>query len=598
MRWNGRTRCALVGLVFVGLFSVFSFRLVYLQMVRHDYYSALAADQSTLRQRIPAERGVIYDTANGVLAHNVPVENVIADPSLIKDPAALVPVLAAALKMPAPEIAGRIARGGHYVVLKRNLPEADAVSLDAKLHALPGVSLDAKRHAQKPSGVRFERDLVRCYPNNSLLCHVLGFLNFDHQGIQGVEGSMNRYLKGEDGFREAEHDARGNEIVLYRGTERPPHNGDSVHLTIDMNLQNIVENELDAAMKKYRPKKATIILVRPQTGEILAMANRPNFDLNQVGAAKPEQMKNRAIIDQMEPGSTFKIVTVGAALNEKKVTLDTPIFCENGPWSYGGHLLHDHKYYGEIPVQDVLVKSSNIGAAKIALMLGEEKFFEYICRFGFGQRTGIELPGEIYGSVHAPRSWSAIDITRIPMGHGVAVTPLQMVMAMAAIANGGKLLAPRIVKSIVDEHGTVTVPSAPTFVRQVISPEAAAQVALALRGVVTKRGTAVEAAVPGYTVWGKTGTAQKPDPKGGYEKGKEIVSFIGALPADNPAFVGLVVLDEAQTQTAEENYGGKVAGPIFARVAGQAARYLDLEPHEDAGKQDAAGRVALTDAHR
>ncbi len=587
MRWSGRTRCALVGLVFVGLFSVFSFRLVYLQMVRHDYYCALAAGKNTSLQTIPAERGVIYDANNEVLAHNVPVENVVADPSLIKDADALVPVLAKALQMSAAEIAEKIGRGGYYVMLKRSLPEADAASLGAELSA------------RKLRGVRFERDLVRRYPNGSMLCHVIGFLDFAHQGIQGVEASMNRYLKGENGFRETEHDRTGREIVLYRGIERPPHNGDNIHLTIDLNLQNIVENELAAAVKEYTPKKATIILVRPQTGEILALANWPNFDLNQVQTAQPEQMKNRAIIDMMEPGSTFKIVTVGAALNEHKVSLDTPIFCENGPWLYGGRYLHDHKYYGQIPVQDVLVKSSNIGAAKIALMLGNEKFFEYICRFGFGQPTGIELPGEIGGLLHSPRSWSKISITRIPMGHEVAVTPLQMVMAMATIANGGKMVAPRIVKSIVDDEGKTISPSQPTFVRQVISPEAAAKVALALRGVVSKRGTAAEAAVPGYTLWGKTGTAQKFDPKGGgYEKGKEIVSFIGALPADNPAFVGLVVLDDAHTKTAEENYGGKVAGPIFARVAGQAARYLDLEPHEDEGKQDAAGRVALTDAHR
>lgn len=584
MRWNGRTRCALVGLVFAVLFSLFSFRLVYLQMVRHEYYLGLIHGKSS--QPIPAERGAIYDAHNEVLAQNVPVENVVADPSLIKDTAALVPVLAKGLKLPATEIAEKLGRGGFYVMLKRNLPEADAVSLGTELRAL------------KMRGIRFERDLVRRYPNGSMLCHVLGFLDFDHKGIQGIEASMNRYLKGEDGFRETEHDRTGREIVLYRGIERPAHNGDNVHLTIDLNLQNIVENELDAAMKEYTPKKATIILVRPQTGEILAMANRPNYDLNQVQDAQPEQMKNRAIIDMMEPGSTFKIVTVGAALNEHKVTLETPIFCENGPWLYGGRYLHDHKYYGEIPVQDVLVKSSNIGAAKIALMLGDEKFFEYICRFGFGQRTGIELPGEIGGLLHSPRTWSKISITRIPMGHEVAVTPLQMVMAMATIANGGKMVAPRIVKSIVAEDGKTTSASGPTFVRQVISAEAAAKLALALRGVVSKRGTAEGAAVPGYTLWGKTGTAQKVDPNGGYEHGKEIVSFIGALPADNPAFVGLVVLDDAHTKTAEENYGGKVAGPIFARVAGQVARYLDLEPHEDAEKQDAAARVALTDAHR
>ena len=586
MKWNGRTRCALVCLGFAGLFSVFSFRLVYLQMVRHDYYAALAANQNTARQAIYAERGAIYDTNSEILAHNIPVENVVADASLINDRAALIPVLATALKLPGDEIAEKISGARRYIVLKRAVPEADAVSLGKKLSL------------KKLRGIRFERDLVRLYPNGSMLCNVIGFSDFDQHGIQGVEASMDRYLHGEDGFREIEHDRTGKEIVLYRGTERPPHNGDDVHLTIDLNLQNIVENELDAAMREYTPKKATIILMRPQTGEILAMANRPNFDLNQRATAQPEQMKNRAVIDMMEPGSTFKIVTVSAALNEHKVTLDTPIFCENGPWRYGGRYLHDHKYYGEIPVQDVLVKSSNIGAAKIALLLGDQKFYEYIRAFGFGDRTGIELPGEIGGMVHSPRTWSKISITRIPMGHEVAVTPLQMLMAMATVANGGKLVAPRIVKSIVDENGKVMSRLQPTFVRQVISREAAEQVALALRGVVSKRGTAEEAAVPGFTISGKTGTAQKVDPNGGYEKGKEIVSFTGFLPSEDPAFVGLVVLDDAHTKTAEENYGGKVAGPIFARVAEKAARYLDLEPHEEVGKQVAVGRVALTNAHR
>ncbi|MBA3652558.1 MAG: penicillin-binding protein 2 [Chthoniobacterales bacterium] len=586
MRWNGRTRCALVCLGFAGLFSLFSFRLVYLQMVRHDYYAALAANKNTSRQAIYAERGAICDTNNEILAQNVPVENVVADASLINDRAALVPLLAASLKISAAEISEKLGADRRYIVLKRALPEADAVSLGKELSA------------KKLRGIRFERDLVRLYPNGPMLCHVIGFSDFDHHGIQGVEASMDRYLHGEDGFREIEHDRTGKEIVLYRGTERPPHNGDDVHLTIDLNLQNIVENELDAAMREYTPKKATIILMRPQTGEILAMANRPNFDINERATAQPEQMKNRAVIDMMEPGSTFKIVTVSAALNEHKVTLDTPIFCENGPWRYGGRYLHDHKYYGEIPVQDVLVKSSNIGAAKIALMLGDQKFYEYIRAFGFGDRTGIELPGEIGGMVHSPRSWSKISITRIPMGHEVAVTPLQMLLAMATVANGGKLVAPRIVKSIVDEKGEVKSRLQPAVVRQVISREAAEQVALALRGVVSARGTAVEAAVPGFTISGKTGTAQKVDPKGGYEKGKEIVSFTGFLPSEDPAFVGLVVLDDAHTKTAEENYGGKVAGPIFARVAEKAARYLDLEPHEEVGKQETVGRVALTNADR
>ncbi len=281
-----------------------------------------------------------------------------------------------------------------------------------------------------------------------MLCHVIGFTDFDHKGIQGVEGSLDEYLHGQDGYRYIEHNRAGQEIVLYRGQERAARNGYQVHLTIDLNLQNIVENEIDAAMHQYSPKKATIILMRPQTGEILAMANRPAFDLNKRSDAKPEQMKNRAICDMMEPGSTFKIVTAAAAINEHKFGLDSYIFCENGMWNYGGTPLHDHAPFGDLSVKDILVKSSNIGAAKMAVNLGDQKFYEYIRRFGFGDRTGVELPGEISGLIRSPQSWSKISITHIPMGHEIGVTPLQMATAMCAIANGGKLMTPRIVKSI------------------------------------------------------------------------------------------------------------------------------------------------------
>src|SRR6185295_17852397 len=284
--------------------------------------------------------------------------------------------------------------------------------------------------------------------------------------------------------------------------------------------QNIVENEIDAAMHEYAPEKATIILMRPQTGEILAIANRPSFDLNQRSEAKPEQMKNRAIIDMMEPGSTFKIVAAAAALNEHKYRPDSVIFCENGKWDYGGTALHDHRPLGDLSVKDILVKSSNIGAAKLAISLGSDKFYEYIRRFGFGERTGIELPGEISGLIRPPQAWSKISITRIPMGHEIGVTPLQMTVAMAAIANGGKLITPRIVKSVTTADGKMVSEFSPAVVRQVIAPETARQISNALRGVVSDRGTAAAAAVPGFIIAGKTGTAQKVDPRGGYQKGK------------------------------------------------------------------------------
>src|SRR5947209_1203418 len=294
------------------------------------------------------------------------------------------------------ELAEKLGSDRHYVVLKRQVPQSAADALRTKLHL------------QNLRGIYFEHDSTRLYPNGSMLCHVIGFTDFDHKGIQGVEASMDEYLRGQDGYRYIEHNRTGQELVLYRGQERAPRDGYQVRLTVDLNLQNIVENEIDAAVREFNPQKATIILMRPQTGEILAVANRPDFDLNQRNTARPEQMKNRAIIDMMEPGSTFKIVTVAAALNEKKVRPDTTIFCENGRWNFGGRPLHDHKAYGELSVRDILVKSSNIGAAKLALSVGDQKFYEYIRRFGFGERTGVELPGEIRGIIRPPQSWSKI----------------------------------------------------------------------------------------------------------------------------------------------------------------------------------------------
>jgi len=584
MKWNSRIRCALVCLAFTALFSLFSFRLIYLQMIKHDEYAGLAAEKHVYKQSIFAERGAILDANNEVLAHNIPVETVVADATHLNNRDALVPLLREVLEIPEAELSEKLKGGRRYIVLKREVPTAVATALREKLRA------------QNLRGIYFERDTTRIYPNGSMLCHVIGFTDFEHRGIQGVESSMEEYLHGQDGYRFIEHNRAGQELVLYRGRERTPRNGYRVHLTVDLNLQNIVENEIDAAMREYRPQKATIILMRPQTGEILAMANRPHFDLNQRSEAKPEQMKNRAIIDMMEPGSTFKIVTAAAALNERKVRPDTTIFCENGFWNYGGRPLHDHKGYGDMSVQDVLVKSSNIGAAKLAVSVGEQKFYEYIRRFGFGERTGIELPGEISGIIRPPQSWSKISITRIPMGHEVAVTPLQMTVAMCTIANGGKLVTPRIVKSITKEDGKTVTTFSPVVLRQVITPETALQIGNMLRGVVSDRGTAAAAAVPGFTISGKTGTAQKVSPKGGYEQGKYIVSFSGYLPADRPEFVGLVVLDDAHTANPELNYGGTVAAPIFARIAEKAARYLDLEPREEVGKGPAAGRVALTNA--
>ena len=584
MKWNSRIRCALVCLVFIAIFSGFSFRLIYLQMIKHDEYAGLAAEKHVYKQIICAERGAIFDANNEVLAHNVPVETVVADATHLNNLDAIVDVVSDELKLPAHELAEKLHGDRRYIVIKREVPEVVADALREKLRS------------QNLRGIYLEHDATRIYPNGSMLCHVIGFTDFEHRGIQGVEASMEEYLHGQDGYRYIEHNRAGQEIVLYRGQERASRNGYQIHLTVDLHLQNIVENEIDAAMREYTPTKATIILMRPQTGEILAMANRPHFDLNLRSQAEPEQMKNRAIIDMMEPGSTFKIVTAAAALNEKKVRPDSMIFCENGVWNFGGAALHDHRPFADLSVKDILVKSSNIGAAKLALSVGDQKFYEYIRRFGFGERTGIELPGEISGRIRSPQFWSKISITRIPMGHEIGVTPLQMTVAMAAIANGGKLITPRIVKSIAADDGKTISSLSPVVLRQVISPQTARQIGDALRGVVSDRGTAAAAAIPGFTIAGKTGTAQKVDPKGGYEQGKYVVSFSGYVPADHPEFVGLVVLDDAHTSKPELNYGGLVAGPIFARIGEKAARYLDLQPREEIRKALPVERVALTNA--
>jgi cell division protein FtsI (penicillin-binding protein 3)/stage V sporulation protein D (sporulation-specific penicillin-binding protein) len=581
MKWNIRVRCALICMGFAVLYSLFSFRLVYIQMIKHDEYAGLAAEKHVHKQIIYSERGAIYDANNEVLANNVPMQTVVADGTRVNDVATVADLLSDELDIPRSEVIEKIQVDRRYVVIQRQVPDARAKALREKLRN------------QNLRGIDFEHDTARVYPNGSMLCHVLGFTDFEHHGIQGVEASMEQYLHGQDGFRFTERNRAGQEIVLYRGQERAARNGYDVHLTVDLNLQNIVENEIDAAVREYRPGKAMIILMRPETGEILAMANRPNFDLNLRVQAEPEAMKNRAIVDMMEPGSTFKIVATAAALNESRFRPDSYIFCENGLWNYGGTPLHDHRAYGDLTLKDILIKSSNIGAAKLALSIGDEKFYEYIRRFGFGERTGIELPGEIPGLVRAPRSWSKISITRIPMGHEIGVTPLQMTVAMAAIANGGKLVMPRIVKSIVSDDGKAISSLSPVVVRQVISPQTAREIGDALRGVVSDRGTAAAAAVPGFIIAGKTGTAQRLGAHG-YEKGREVVSFCGYLPAQNPQFVGLVVLDDPHTATPEMNYGGQVAGPIFARIAEKAARYLDLQPHEEIRRAVPVERVALT----
>ena len=570
-------------------FTGFSARLVYLQVNQFEMYTRLAAQKHVKKQPIYARRGAIQDVNGETLADNEPLKTVIADESLITDPAKVAAAIADLVRMKPAELQKKITtppgeKPRKYEIIAKEVAEADASEIVKRLEK------------QKLKGIYFEQDSRRVYPNGEMLCHVLGFMNGDHSGIQGIEMTMNRYLHGEDGFRYTERDRTGKEIVPYRGQEHPERNGYNVRLTVNMGLQNIVETELDAVFKQYRPEMATAIMMDPKTGRILAMANRPSFNPNVLSEGETVGMKNCAIINMVEPGSTFKIVTAAAALNDKLVTLDSIISCENGRFSYAGKVLKDHGHgdHPDLSVADVLVKSSNIGAAKLGMKLGEQRFYEYIRSFGFGERTGISLPGEIAGIVHPPHKWSKISITRLPMGQGVGVTPLQMVSAMCAIANGGKLMLPQIVDSVVDDEGKPMVTYPPVMVREVVTPETTEKVKSALKDVVSKRGTAFAAAVPGFSVAGKTGTAQKPDAHGGYYESRYVTSFIGFMPVEDPQFVCLVMVDDAKASETQ-NYGGTIAAPVFARIGEQAARYLNLQPDMELNQPSPSIKLTKSD---
>jgi len=549
--------CALLVLVFTG----FAWRLIHLQVLQHDYFVAIAAEKHERREPIPARRGRILDRNGEELAVNIPVRTVTADGTHIQDPAALASVAAPFLDIPVDELTEKLSSKRPYMVIRKEVSEEKAQDM---MRAIDKANLH---------GLYIKESSLRSYPNGEMLCHVLGFIDNTGRGIDGVEKMFDAELAGHDGFRMIEHDRKGREIVVYRGQEQLPENGTDIRLTIDMALQAIVEHEVDEAYRLNHPAGASAILADPTTGEILAMACRPNYDPNHFNDAKQDQLRNRAITDMYEPGSTFKIVVANAALNEGIVDANTRIYCENGHFAYGGKILKDHHGYGDLTLKEILMKSSNIGSAKMALRMQDNKYYDYVRKFGFGEKTGIPLHGEISGLVNPPHRWDALTKTRMAMGQSVAVTPMQMVMAMSAVANGGKLMKPQLILS----KGEGSAVNPPEVVREVVKPETAKFVATALQGVVSNEGTAPQAKIDGYNVAGKTGTAQKISNHGGYLEGRYIVSFAGFLPSANPKLMGLVIVDDAKLSS-EANFGGLVAAPVFSKIGGKAARYLDLPP--------------------
>jgi cell division protein FtsI (penicillin-binding protein 3) len=416
----------------------------------------------------------------------------------------------------------------------------------------------------------------RFYPNGKLLGHILGFAGMDNEGLSGVEEAFDDLLAGGEVAYVVERDALGRHVFPTDADYLRPAHGADLTLTIDEVIQYHVERELDRLMETSHPKAAHVVVMEPRTGAILAMAVRPEFDPNRAGRYRAADFRNRIITDPYEPGSTLKVFVAAAALDAGVVKLTETIDCENGRLPLRGGAMHDHHAYDRLSYAEVLSKSSNIGSAKVAMRLGPERLYEALRNFGFGERTGVELRGESPGVLPPVSRWSGRSIASVAIGQELMVSPLQLVTAASAIANGGWLVRPHLIERVRRADG-VTV-TEPERVRRVVSARTAAALREALVAVAGPDGTAPDAAVPGYRVAGKTGTAQKAaHDRRGYAPGKYVASFLGMVPADDPRLVILVVVDEPQGK----HYGGQVAGPVFREIAGPALAYLGVHPETE-----------------
>lgn len=587
--------------------------LYVLQVVLHDRFREVVADQTQRVFLQQPRRGDILDGRGHKLATSEPVKRVLADPSLIHPhqaevaralaPLLLVPEgeLVQALRLTRTNELG-VVRTNRFVDLKRKLSLEQWGQVTQAMHQVvsgllrPGLKRREREslRAVARRGIFAEDDFRRVYPAGRLGAHVLGYVQEEERlftnsstrintkemkGSYGIEHFLDAKLKGAGGWQVTETDRRQREVVVHRAQDIEPRPGLNVVLTLDSFIQDTLEGQLAEAVRKYLPKSACGVVVRPRTGEILAMASLPNFDPNAPGLSDDSSRRNRLIADLHEPGSTFKIVVVSGTLNEQKTRLNEVIFCENGVWMFRGKALRDHEHYGDLTVERIITKSSNIGSAKLAVQrLGEEKLYDYVKAFGFGTRTGIPLAGEVSGIVRPVSAWDGLTVSRIPMGQAVATTPLQMAMAMAAIANEGRLMRPMLVQGLQDAGGRWVQRFQPQVVRQVISPRAARDMTVALKTVPTKEGTAPKAALDHHTVAGKTGTAQVAD-HGVYASGRYVASFIGFLPADNPEVCVSILIEEPDVR--KGYYGGQVAAPYFKAVAEQIANYLQIRPDKD-----------------
>lgn len=559
---------ARIFVVFVLLFLSFPMlflRITQLQLMKKEELSRLASRQHQSVITFTPKRGTIYDAKGKTLAKSAEVDSVYATPPDVKDPTQTAKKLAEILDLDRGGLIEKLKRKTGFVWIKRKVTPRETTHI--------------KESGLK--GIHFVKESRRFYPQLSdldshyLAAHLVGFVGIDSNGLEGVEAKYDAALAGDTTRLIIGKDAFGREII----TEVPipgksPENY-SLYLTIDTYIQYVVESELKGAVEASRAKKGMAVVMDPTSGKILAMANYPSFNPNRFWDYPPERWRNRVVTDMFEPGSAFKVFLVSAALEEKVAKRHDIFFCENGSYTISGKTIRDVKKYGWLSLEHIIKYSSNIGAAKIAEHLGKERFHQYILKFGFGEKTGIDLPGEANGIVRHPKKWSRVALGNIAFGQGIAVTCIQLITAISTIANGGKLLRPYVVDRIVDSKGSVVWQSHPTVVRSVFSEGTAEIMTSILKRVIEEGGTGTRAGLPDYEVVGKTGTAQKVDSLiGGYSDDRFISSFVGFAPSHQPRLVILVVIDEPQGIP----YGGTVAGPVFKNIAGRSLPYLNIPP--------------------
>ncbi|MFC1699139.1 peptidoglycan D,D-transpeptidase FtsI family protein [Candidatus Omnitrophota bacterium] len=544
------SRLYVVFLFFILIFFILIARLIYVQLIKSAELKSYARQQHAIYTEISPLRGTIFDRNHKELAVNRNSYSIFATKELLSPNSKL----SALLDLDDKSLAAKLNQSKNFVWLKRKVSPEISTKIE-QLHL---------------EGVGQVREHKRFYPDGSLASHLLGFANIDNKGLEGIELYCDSYLAGVKGWRLSSRDAKRRELICWGYKSILPADGYDLVLTVDRVIQSIAERHLRAAARKYKASSATAIVMQPSTGEILALCNYPDYDLNNFTDYPAEVRRNLALTDIFEPGSSFKFVTAAAALEEGLVDPEDKFFCEQGEYRIGRRILHDYKPYGEITFREIVVHSSNIGMAKVAQLLGKELLYSYIKSFGFGELTGIDLPGEVKGIIRSPQFWSKASIYSLPMGQEVAVTCIQLIRAISCVANDGILVKPQIVKSIQRNRGEIIKSYNSQKVRRVMSVKTAQVLKQILTGVV-EEGTGKKAKVPGYLTAGKTGTAQKVNPAGGYYKRKYYSSFVGFVPADRPQLSILVVMNEPYPRY----FGGTVCAPVFRKIATETLRYLE-----------------------